>query len=113
MRRTHRSTRRRGPTVAALALFATAPAVNAHAGDNPGYDRPGLGFAAAALPAGAVTLEQGLPDWSRTDGASLFTADTLLRVGMGGPFELQLGTSYNRLSATGQHASGRGDAVSG
>ena len=96
-----------------FALFVIAFAVNARAGENPGYDRPGLGFAPAVLQAGDVTWEQGLPDWSDADDASLYTADALLRLGVGGPFELQLGTSYNRLSAAGQHASGRGDSSVG
>lgn len=105
--------RRHGFASTILALFTMTSAVNAYAGDNPGYDRPGLGFAPAALQAGDITWEQGLPDWSRGDGASLHTADALLRLGLGGPFELQLGTSYNRLSAAARHASGRGDSSLG
>lgn len=65
--------------------------------DNPGYDRPGYGFTPAVLAAGGMTLEQGLPDWShdRHDGttSSQYSADSLLRVGIGGPLELQLGSS--------------------
>ncbi len=112
MRRKLRSTLR-PPAAAVFALAALAMAMNAHAGDNPGYDRPGLGFAPAVLQAGDVTWEQGLPDWSHADGASLYTADALLRVGVGGPFELQFGNSYNRLVLAGQHASGRGDSSVG
>jgi hypothetical protein len=68
----------------------------------PSYDRPGLGFAPSALPWGGFTWEQGLPSWSldNTDGtrSSQFTTDTLLRLGVGGDMELQLGTSpFNRL----------------
>jgi len=99
----------------ALGMLAVLP-VAAHA-DNPGYDRPGLGFTPAVLHAGDLTLEQGLPDWSRGQGggtaSSQYTADTLLRLGLGGPLELQLGSSYNRLqpSPTGGGASdGRGDS---
>ncbi|HET7932315.1 MAG TPA: transporter [Rhodanobacteraceae bacterium] len=97
---------------AAAALCGLLVATCAHAG-NPGYDRPGLGFTPAVLQAGDVTYEQGLPDWSRADGVSLYTADALLRVGVGGPFELQLGSSYNHLSAPGSSADGRGGSSLG
>ena len=74
--------------------------------DNPGYDRPGYGFTPMVLAAGEVTAEQGLPDWSRnhSDGvsSSLATTDSLLRVGVGGPFEVQLGGSrFDTLRETG------------
>lgn len=81
--------------------------------NNPGYDRPGLGFTPVVLRAGDATWEQGLPDWSRAGGASLYTADSLLRLGVGGPFELQFGTSYNRLSVPGTVTRGRGDSSLG
>lgn len=96
-------------------------ALPAHA-ENPGYDRPGLGFQPAVLNAGDLTIEQGLPTWTRdhADGAtqSQYTADTLLRLGIGGPFEAQLGTSlFNAAhdsSASGHGWShGRGDTVLG
>lgn len=96
-------------TLCTLALLAA----NATAGDNPGYDRPGLGFSPAVLKAGDVTWEQGLPDWSRADGASLYTADALLRVGLGGPLELQLGTAYDHLASAGVRANGRADSSLG
>ncbi len=80
---------------------------------NPGYDRPGLGFSPAVLPIGDVTWEQGLPDWSETDGTSIYTADSVLRIGVGGAFELQLGTSYDRLLASVGSASGRGSSSLG
>ena len=58
----------------------------ARADTNPGYDRPGLGFTPVALAPGAVTIEQGLPDWTRgsQDGttSSLYTADSLVRLGL-------------------------------
>jgi hypothetical protein len=74
--------------------------------DNPGYDRPGYGFTPVVLGAGDVTLEQGLGDWNldHQDGvrSSQFTADSLLRVGIGGPLELQVGGSaFNYLHQTG------------
>ncbi|WP_329743015.1 transporter [Dyella sp. A6] len=95
-------------------LFIACLAAPAFANDNPGYDRPGLGFAPAVLQAGAVTWEQGLPDWSRAaDGSSLYSADSLLRIGVGGPLELQLGSSYNRLDQQGMHRYGRGGSSLG
>lgn len=84
------------------ALTATA----ACASDNPGYDRPGLGFTPAALDAGDVMWEQGLPDWVQDSGTDLYSADALLRVGLGHAFELQLGTAYNWVDARGQSDSG-------
>lgn len=87
--------------------------IPARADDNPGYDRPGLGFTPAVLRTGNITWEQGLPDWSRAGGAALCSADTLLRLGVGGPFELQLGTSYNHLSTPATTAWGRGDSSIG
>ncbi|MEW9623135.1 transporter [Rhodanobacter geophilus] len=102
-------------------LLALGLAATAHADGNPGYDRPGLGFAPAVLQAGAVTYEQGLPDWTRShDGgtsSAQYSTDGLLRLGLGGPLELQLGSSWNELhlsgAGTSEHASGRGDTSLG
>ena len=104
------------------ALFALAVPHPAQAGDdNPGYDRPGLGFTPAVLKAGDITWEQGLPDWSRGRDEGIvsaqYVADGLLRVGLGGPLELQLGSSWNRLRQTGAgsdlRSDGRGDSTLG
>jgi hypothetical protein len=101
-----------------LALGGLGMATPARA-DNPGYDRPGLGFNPAVLDPGALTLEQGLPSWSQDHGAdsssSLYTADSLLRLGLGHSWELQIGgSSYNHLRQTNAGAtsnlSGRGDS---
>ncbi len=101
-----------------VALGWIAPAACAWA-DNPGYDRPGLGFNPAVLSLGQVTLEQGLPSWShdRQDGisSSEYSADSLLRLGLGSSLELQFGKSlYNHLQQTGagtnQVSTGRGDS---
>ncbi|MFA6229457.1 MAG: transporter [Rhodanobacter sp.] len=87
--------------------------------DNPGYDRPGLGFTPAALDAGDLTIEQGLPSWSHDQRAGVsstqYSADSLLRLGLGHSLELQLGGSlYNRLRQTGAgtqlESTGRGDS---
>ena len=91
-----------------LGALVSTP-VTAQVAHNPGYDRPGLGFTPAVLHAGDVMLEQGLPDWSRAGGDSLYNADTLLRVGIGASMELQLGSGWNRLESTG--ISGRGDTT--
>lgn len=94
-----------------LALLGAciAPAALAQATNNPGYDRPGLGFTPAVLQAGDFTLEQGTPDWSRADGSSLYMADTLLRLGIGHALEVQLGTGWDRLDQSGSTTSGRND----
>jgi hypothetical protein len=90
--------------------------------DNPGYDRPGYGFTPVVLGAGDITFEQGLPDWSRNrqDGitSSQYSADSLLRIGIGGPLELQLASSpwnSQRQSGVGSdvRSQGRGDTVLG
>lgn len=91
-----------------LGIFVSLPAL-AQVEDNPGYDRPGLGFTPTVLQPGDFTLEQGLPDWSRTDGISLYNADTLFRLGIGHSLELQLGTGWNRLEGSGSTIDGRTD----
>ncbi|MDR0777614.1 MAG: transporter [Azonexus sp.] len=83
--------------------------VLAEAQNNPGYDRPGLGFSPAVLQAGDFTLEQELPGWSRANGVSQYSADTLLRLGVGQALELQLGTGWNRLKESGFVTTGRSD----
>ena len=86
--------------------------------DAPSFDRPGLGFAPAVLPAGSFAWEQGLPDFqSDTTGGvrtRFYTADTNLRLGLNGAFELQLGGSlWNRLevgdAGVNSHHEGVGD----
>lgn len=114
-----RRLRRTALTVSLLACLLIA--LPAFAG-NPGYDRPGYGFNPAVLAAGDVTIEQGLPDWTGdrqgSVRSSLYSADSLLRIGIGGPLELQLGSSpYNLLRVTGAGADysrhGRGDSQLG
>lgn len=59
------------------------------------FDRPGIAFSPSTLPAGTLSWEQGLPDWSRErDGGvelTTYTANSLLRVGLSEQWELQLG----------------------
>jgi hypothetical protein len=86
--------------------------------DNPGYDRPGIGFTPAVLGAGQVTWEQGLADWSRDRAGGVSStqtsADSLLRMGLGGPFELQLGGSpYARVRSGSRLEEGHGDSSLG
>ena len=108
--RRHGHLRRFAPLLAVL--LACALPCAARADGNPGYDRPGLGFTPAVLGAGDVTLEQGLPDWSLDrDGGAQYTADSLLRLGIGHALELQFGSSYNRLDQGGAIDYGRGDST--
>ncbi len=111
--------RRIPPTI--LATLMSGLALPAMAG-NPGYDRPGYGFTPVVLGIGDVTIEQGLPDWSRDrhDGISIsqYSADSLLRIGIGGPLELQLGSSpWNSLrqdgAGGGDRRHGHGDTTLG
>lgn len=107
----------RTAAVAAL-LLATAAQGQTH---NPGYDRPGLGFTPAVLGPGDFTVEQGLPDTSldTVDGVTSrqYSADTLVRLGVGGPLELQLTSSpWSRLATSGVSRSvvyGRGSSSLG
>lgn len=107
------------PALVALALLATSTAALA---DPPDFDRPGAGFATTVLPAGTLALEQGLPTYERQrqDGYldRTYTADSLVRIGLGGPVELQLaGSAWNRLEERGmgsrRHAVGHGDTSVG
>ena len=104
---------------ALLAASLACGTVAALADDAPGFDRPGWGFATNPLHAGQFAYEQGLPDWSRQRDAGvtsdLSTYDSLLRLGLGGGAELQLGgTPYNRLHQSGQSSvHGRGDTTLG
>lgn len=106
-------------TMRGLVLLAGMTLATASHADNPGYNRPGLAFSPSVLDAGAMTFEQGLPDWTRgrDDGttSSLYTADSSLRIGLGNQLELELGDSfYNHLRTTdaggSDSASGRGDS---
>jgi Putative MetA-pathway of phenol degradation len=109
---------RPAPIVAALLGLASAPAF----ADPPDFDRPGAGFATSVLPVGTLALEQGLPTYERQrqDGLldKTYTADSLIRIGLGGPAELQVGGSaWNRLEERGgdtrRHAVGHGDTSVG
>ncbi|MDO4709039.1 MAG: transporter [Pseudomonadota bacterium] len=63
------------------------------------FDRPGIGFGSTALPAGKMTWEQGLPNFSRDDNSRSLGSDGLLRIGLGRGFEVQLGSVlWQRLS---------------
>ncbi len=92
--------------------FASTPAF-AEVTDNPGYDRPGMGFTPAVLHAGDVIFEQGLPDFSRNDDVTVYDADSLLRVGLGHDLELQLGTGWRRIDSPSFDEDGRVDTSLG
>ncbi|WP_425479585.1 transporter [Xanthomonas floridensis] len=93
----------------------TSGQVAAQAEDPPAFDRPGIPFAADVLQPGAFAWEQGLPDAS-TDRAggqrtTLYTADTVLRLGLAQHVELQLGSdSYNWQHGGGTRVRGGGDS---
>ena len=97
---------RAGALTLCIACLSSTP-VLAQVENNPGYDRPGLGFTPAVLQPGDFMLELGLPDWSRNNGSSLYNANTLVRLGVGHSMELQLGTGWNWLTGSGSHADGR------
>ena len=115
--------RRCGPPPGRLVLFSVfllgCTSMATAWADNPGYDRPGLGFTPASLDAGDVTFEQGLPTWTEDRQnfirSAQYSADSLLRLGLGHALELQFGDSlYNHLQLSGagvhQHSTGRGDS---
>lgn len=112
---------RRCPTWLLAATVCLSILCGSARAGNPGYDRPGYGFAPGALDAGDVTFEQGLPDYihQRSDGitSTRFGADSLLRVGIGGSLELQLAGSWNEAKSGRQGANerhhGRGDSSVG
>ena len=84
--------------IATAALLTGSPSARA---DAPPFDRPGIGFASAVLPAGSFDWEQGLPDLQRDSSGGVRTttdtADTLFRFGLTSTLELQLsGSPWNR-----------------
>ncbi len=104
----------------------------AHGGTAPdaqveiGFDRPGIGFSTSIMPANTVAFELGLPDFSyskqkvagQTQRDSLYQTDMLLRTGLGGNAELQLGWAgamWSRSKSAGQtqRESGYGDSSIG
>ncbi|WP_386343948.1 transporter [Xanthomonas campestris] len=108
--------RRLGTSAAVLlALTLLSQRAFAQAEDAPAFDRPGIPFAAETLRPGAFAWEQGLPDAStdRSGGqrTTLYTADTVLRLGLFENVELQLGSdSYNWQHGGGERVRGGGDS---
>lgn len=103
--------------LASLVAIAVAPCAWA---DAPAFDRPGMGFASAVLPAGSFDWEQGLPDIERDSAGGVRTttlsADTLFRFGLTSTLEVQLaGSPFNRTTIHGAgvhaHATGAGDTA--
>lgn len=95
-------------------LLMTFAAAVAHA-DTPAFDRPGIAFSPSTLPAGTFDWEQGLPDVTRTDGngtrSTLFSADTLVRIGLTPLLEVQLSSApINHLRSDSGNATGVGDS---
>lgn len=90
--------------------------------DPPDFDRPGAGFATTVVPAWTLAWEQGLPTYQRERPGGVlqgtYTADSLFRIGLGGPLELQAGGSaFNRFEQEDrgrrQHHLGHGDSSVG
>lgn len=115
-RRACQSSARHAAARCLVFLAGVTLALGAHA-DNPSYNRPGLAFSPNVLDPGDVTFEQGLPDWTRGRSSgtmsSLYTADSLLRVGLGHQLELALGDSlynYQRTTDASGSSEGRGDS---
>ncbi len=99
----------------ALPFVVGCAATSARADDAPAFDRPGLSFAAAVLPAGNFDWEQGLPDFEHDSSAGVrtntYAANTEFRLGIGHALELQLaGSPWNRVTVRdhGVHASATG-----
>ena len=106
----------------ALALSVAIAYAQTACADAPPFDRPGIGFASAVLPAGSFDWEQGLPDLERDSGSGMrttvYTADTLFRFGLSSTLELQLaGSAWNRITIRAPgfraHADGAGDTALG
>lgn len=83
----------------ALLLLITSPSALALEEQAIEFDRPGIGFGSQVLPAGKMTWEQGLPSFSHDGESRSLSADSLLRIGLGRGFEVQLGSVlWQRLS---------------
>ena len=85
-------------TLTTISLSYALPA----AADTPAFDRPGIAFATDIVPRGAISLEQGLPDFTRNSDAgiktALYSAGTNVRIGLFDGVELQLATAlFNQL----------------
>lgn len=101
-------------SAAVIVLLCLLPA--AAQADAPAFDRPGIAFSPAVLPAGSFDWEQGLPDlqYDNAGGtrSKFYTADTTLRVGLTSTLELQVGGSlWNRLAASSAGASSRAEGA--
>jgi hypothetical protein len=121
-RRGSAATRQRGAGGLVLWLLLAGSALHAQSdSDGASFDRPGLGYSPQVLPAAGLAWEQGLPDWSRSHDQgvnySTYTADSLLRLGLGHALELQLGGSpYNwqrQSGAQNLRSDGHGDSTLG
>ena len=83
------------PALVSSIVLATAALLPARAlADGPAFDRPGIAFAPATMPARSFTWEQDLVDYTRDTGRGITTTawsfDTRLRYGLTDRLELQL-----------------------
>lgn len=98
-------------TALALCLFTVSASAWAQERD---YcpARPGLGTPACTIAPGRVSVETGIADWQRHDNSqertdAVVIADTLVRIGLSGSVEAQLGwTPFGRIRSH-DKASGR------
>lgn len=99
-----------------LLLFALTGI--AAADDAAAFDRPGIAFSTSTIPVGALSWEQGLPDFEFDDAEGLrsrsYSAGTMLRFGLAPRLEMQLsGAAFNYQRVSGQDlrssANGGGD----
>lgn len=87
----------------------------ATADDGPAFDRPGIAFSTSTIPVGALSLEQGLPDFESDDEDGIrsrsYSAGTTLRFGLAPRLEMQLSGAafnYQRVSGPGLRSSANG-----
>ena len=98
-----------GAVVRLCAGIAGALGALPAAAEGPEFDRPGIAFATSSFSPGSFSIEQGLPDLvsDRSDGVrtTLYSADTVLRVGLPARVELEIDTSLlNRIETHGAGA---------
>ncbi|MCQ4164930.1 transporter [Tahibacter harae] len=90
----------------AMLLSLLAAADTAAADEGPAFDRPGIAFSTLTIAVGALSLEQGLPDFAFDDEGGVrsrsYSADTTLRFGLAPRLEMQLsGAAFNYQRASG------------
>ncbi len=110
----HSAKRRSAVVLCAIGATLLVSSATLLAAEPVSFDRPGIGFGTQVLSAGQFSWEQGLPDFSRDrqeSGLMLsYSANTLLRFGLGSALELQLGSSLLNQQRGYANESGAGDS---